>query len=167
MSEKEKLVQKKRVVSAGLVPKLVNICKESKEGNMLRESLEFIAVLGMTPTSLEEQHIKELCPVIIELAAYAILRLSHHNTLIYLTFCRRSDADLKSRQYALNTIGALVEAQKLQASHVRSSGIMPQLLDLIKGRGQELFDNYGNFSAGAILQGLAQQDDIPTILELS
>lgn len=69
ISTDEQLNQKKRVVNSGLVPKLVNICKESKEADALCESLDFITLLGMTPTSLEEEHIKELCPVIMDLAA--------------------------------------------------------------------------------------------------
>ena len=69
MSMDEQLAQKKRVVNSGLVPKLAAICKESKEVDVLCESLDFITLLGMTPTSLEEEHIKGLCPIIIDLAA--------------------------------------------------------------------------------------------------
>lgn len=85
---------------------------------------------------------------------------------LIIPFHGRSDAELRPRQYALYTIARLVEAHEAQANHVRSCGIMPTLLDLIKGGGEELFDS-GAFSAGSILQILVQEDDIPAILELS
>lgn len=61
---------KKRVVDGGIVPKLLSICKASKEVNPLCQCLGFIAMLGTSPTALEEAHIKEISPVLMDIARY-------------------------------------------------------------------------------------------------
>lgn len=89
-------------------------------------------------------------------AAYLLVALFVH--------CR-SDAEVRPRQYALYTIARLLEANDTQAEYIRSCDLFPKLLDRIKGEGPELYDG-GAFSAGAILQQLARENDIPSILDL-
>lgn len=64
----EQLAQKKRVVDVGLVPKLIAICKDGTETDAVCESLDFITLLGMSPTSLTEEHVKEISPVLVDRA---------------------------------------------------------------------------------------------------
>ena len=84
-TSEEQLAQKKRVVKGGLIPKLLAICKESKEVDPLCECLDFLAMLGMAPTSLEEDHVKEICPVLMDLAGYDVLQFFDFRTLMCQT----------------------------------------------------------------------------------
>lgn len=78
MSTDEQLAQKQRVLNGGVIPKLVTICKESNEVDSLCESIDFITLLGTSPTSLEEEHIIEFFPVLVDLAGYG----SHISALL-------------------------------------------------------------------------------------
>jgi hypothetical protein len=165
-TSEEQLVQKKRVVKGGLIPKILSICKESKEVDPLCECMDFLALLGMAPTSLEEDHVKEICPVLVDLAGYGDfasgLLLS---TDVPHPLQSRSDVPLKSRQYALYTLAKIAEVDDTQAGHVRSCELFQKLLDRLQGEGPELFDG-GYFTAGTVLQFIAEEEHIPSILEL-
>lgn len=83
-TSEEQLAQKKRVVKGGLIPKLLSICKESKEVDPLCECMDFLALLGMAPTSLEEDHLKDICPVLMDLAGWEISQVFYLKILMCL-----------------------------------------------------------------------------------
>lgn len=77
----------------------------------------------------------------------------------------RSDVPLKPRQYALYALAKIAEVGDAQASYVRSCGLFQKLLDRLQGEGPELFDGT-YFTAGTLLQFIAEVEHIPSILEL-
>lgn len=81
----EQLVQKKRVMEGGIIPKLLTVCKRVKEANPLRECLRLLAQMGMEPTSLEEGDVKGICPVLMDLAGYEDSRVSYLKLLMNYT----------------------------------------------------------------------------------
>lgn len=72
---------------------------------------------------------------------------------------------LKSRQYAFYALAKIAEIGDPQARYVRSCGLFQKLLDRLRGEGPELFDG-GYFTAGTVLQYIAEEEHIPSILRL-
>lgn len=74
--------------------------------------------------------------------------------------------DLKPRQHALYSLAKLVEANDAQAGYVRSCGLFGKLLDHLWGQGPELYFEREYFTAGKILEHIAEEEHIASILEL-
>jgi hypothetical protein len=156
--DEDQIAQKNRVIDAGLISKLVQICQEGKETDAICESLYLISLLGSSPTALTKEHVALLAPLTLEIAWYVLLLLPCMIT--HEIYSRPSGTfDYRAKSDALDTLGQLLDVEAL-TGHVRSCNLTPKVLGLVET------DEFPQYQTNRILHQIIEQHQIPLLLDV-